>query len=57
MQPWIARFNPSKPTCTKMPIWITLKGIPDEFLSSSQILAISLDPVLGRHKGSGSNVD
>lgn len=57
MQPWIPGFNTSRPTGTKMPIWITLKEVPDEYLSSALELAQSLGAVLGRHRGNSVNSD
>ena len=57
MQPWIPNFKACTPTGIKMPIWITLKAVPDEFLSSSSDLAQSLGDVLGRHKGNPHSTD
>ena len=57
MQPWIPGFNATRPTGMKMPVWITLKAVPDEFLSSSEDLAQSLGVVLGRHKGNAYTTD
>ena len=57
MQAWIPSFNAHKPTGMKMPIWITLKSVPDEFLSSSSDLAQSVGDVLGRYKGNAYNAD
>lgn len=57
LQPWIPSFNPSKPIGTKMPIWLTLKAIPDEFMSSSLEIAQSLGIVLGKNRGNPNNPD
>lgn len=57
IQPWILGFNASRPTGTKIPIWITLKEVPNEFLSSALEMAQSLGTVLGRHRGNTTNSD
>ena len=35
MQPWMPAFVASKPQGTRMPVWLTLKNVPEEFLSSA----------------------
>ena len=57
MQPWVPGFNASRPTGTKMPIWITLKEVLDEFISSAAELAQSIGSVLGKHRGNAANSD
>lgn len=49
-QPWTTTFNPAKPTNVRIPVWITLKGIPDELMSCGQDIAESLEKVVERHK-------
>ena len=51
MQPWMLAFVASKPQGTRMPVWLTLKNVPEEFLSSVQEMAGNLGTVLGRHRG------
>ena len=51
MQPWTPAFDASKPQGTRMPVWLTLKNVPEEFLSSAQEMAGTLGTVLGRHRG------
>ena len=51
MQPWMPAFDASKPQGTRMPVWVTLKNVPKEFLSSAQEMASNLGTVLGRHRG------
>lgn len=57
LQPWIPSFNSSKPTGTKMPIWITLKAVPDEFISNALEIAQSLGTVLGKNRGNPTSAD
>lgn len=57
MQPWVADFNPSKPIGLKLPVWITLKGVRDELLSSAQELAAGIGVVLGRHRNNSMSSD
>ena len=52
MQPWMLAFDASKPQGTRMPIWLTLKNVLEEFFSSAQEMAGSLGTVLGQHRGS-----
>ena len=40
-----------------MPVWLTLKNVPEEFLSSAQEMAGSLGTVLGRHRGNSVCAD
>ena len=42
MQPWMPVFVASKPQGTRMPVWLMLKNVPEEFLSSAQEMADSL---------------
>lgn len=57
MQPWVANFDPSKPIGVKLPVWITLKGVRDELLSSAQELAAGIGLVLGRHQNNAYSMD
>ena len=57
MQPWMPAFDTSKPQGTRMPVWLTLKNVPEEFLSSAQEMAGNLGTVLGRHRGNSVCVD
>lgn len=57
IQPWVPGFNASRLTGTKMPIWITMKEVPDEFLSSALEMAQNLGTVLGRQRGKSTNAD
>jgi hypothetical protein len=50
-------FNPRKPEKMKMPVWITLKDVPGEYMSSAMELAESLDPVLGKNRGNPQSID
>ena len=50
MQPWMPAFDASKPQGTRMPVWLTLKNVLEEFLSSAQEMVGSLNIVLGRHR-------
>lgn len=54
IQPWAPNFSPSEPALMLIPVWITLKNIPDELLSSARDIAGSLGKVVGKHK---SNYD
>ena len=40
-----------------MPVWLTLKNIPEEFLSNAQEMAGSLGTVWGRHCGNSVSAD
>lgn len=40
-----------------MPVWITLKSVPDKYRSSAQELAQSLGTVVGKHRGNQHNSD
>lgn len=57
VQPWIPDFNPQKPMGLKLPVWITLKGVRDELLSSAQELAAGIGVVLGRNRNNGTSSD
>ena len=57
MQPWMPVFISSKPQRTHMPVWLTLKNVPEEFLNSAQETAGSLGTVLGRHRGNAACAD
>lgn len=57
MQPWVPDFNPNRPVGLKLPVWITLKGVTDELLSSAQDLASGIGVVLGRHRGNATSSD
>jgi hypothetical protein len=57
LQPWIPSFNPSKPIGMKMPIWVTLKVVPDEYRSNSMEIAGALGTVIGKHRGNQGNSD
>ena len=57
MQPWMLTFDASKPQGTRMPVWLTLKNVPEEFLSSAQEMAGSLGTVLGHHRGNSVSAD
>ena len=57
MQPWMLAFDASKPQGTRMPVWLTLKNVLEEFLSSAQEMAGSLGTVLGHHCGNSVSAD
>ena len=57
MQPWMPAFVSSRPHGTRMPLWLTLKNVPEEFLSSAQEMAGSLGTVLGRHRRNAVSAD
>ena len=57
MQPWMPAFVASKPQGTRMPVWLTLKNVPEEFLSSAQEMVGSLGTVLGRYRGNAVCAD
>ena len=57
MQPWMPAFDASKPQGTRMPVWLTLKNVPEEFLSSAQEMAGNLGIVMGRHQGNSLSAD
>ena len=57
MQLWMLAFDASKPQGTKMPVWLTLKNVVEEFLSSAQEMAGNLDTVLGRHRRNPLSTD
>ena len=50
MQLWMLAFVASKPQGMRMLVWLTLKNVPEEFLSSTQEMAGSLGTVLGHHR-------
>ena len=57
MQPWMPAFDASKPQGTRMPVWLTLKNVSEEFLSSAQEMAGILGTVLGRHRKNSVSAD
>lgn len=57
MQPWVANFDSSRPIGLKLPVWITLKNVRDELLSSAQELAGGIGVVLGRHRNNTFSPD
>ena len=57
MQPWMPAFDASKPQGTRMPVWLTLKNVLEEFLSSAQEMAGNLGTLLGRHQGNSLSAD
>ena len=50
-------FNPGKLQGVRMPVWITLKNVPEEFLSSAQDMVTNIRVMLGWHKGNPHNTD
>jgi hypothetical protein len=50
LQPWCAGFIPRKPDKMRMPVWVSLKDIPEEFRSSGMEIAESIGPVLGKNR-------
>lgn len=57
LQPWVGNFDPLQPKGMKMPVWITFRGVKDEFISSAQDLAQGIGTVLGRHRGNETRAD
>jgi hypothetical protein len=48
LQNWIPRFNSSRPVGLKVPTWVILKAVPDEFVGSTRGIPIA------RTRGSAS---
>lgn len=50
MQTWVPNFNPVKPRVMKIPTWITLRRVPDEFQCVAKQIAEGIGEVLGGDK-------
>jgi hypothetical protein len=50
LQNWIPRFNSSRPVGLKVPTWVILKAVPDEFVGVIKQIAQSLGEILGINK-------
>lgn len=50
MQKWIPNFDSANPRGMKIPTWITLRRVPDEFQFVARQIAEGLDEVLGGDK-------
>ena len=50
LQTWATGFNASHPTRLKVPTWVTLRGIPGEFLGVAKDIAGGLGELLGSDK-------
>jgi hypothetical protein len=57
LQPWSPGFKPSKPAGMRMPVWITLKEVPDEYRSNTMEIVAALGAVIGKHRGNATNAD
>ncbi|KAG0556684.1 hypothetical protein KC19_11G071700, partial [Ceratodon purpureus] len=47
MQNWVPNFNPANPRGLKIPTWVTLRRVPDEFQCVARQIAEGLGEVLG----------
>lgn len=57
MQTWTTGFDSSKPSRLKVPTWVTLRGIPGEFLSVAKEIAGGLGELLGNDRRNSSAAD
>lgn len=57
MKTWATGFNASHPTRLKVPTWVTLRGIPREFLGVGKEIAGGLGELLGCDKRNASLAD
>lgn len=57
LQTWATGFNASHPTQLKVPTWITLRGIPGEYLGVAKEIAGGLGELLGCDRRNASSAD
>ena len=57
LQNWIPGFNSGRPAGLKVPTWVTLKAVPDEFIGVSKQIAQSLGAILGSDKRNSYSED
>jgi hypothetical protein len=56
-QTWMPGFNASRPVGLKVPTWVTLKGVPGEFLNVAAEMAGRLGDLLGSDKRNAYTTD
>lgn len=57
LQTWMPGFDSSKPSKLKVPTWVTLRGIPGEFLGVAKDIAAGLGDLLGFDKRNDHTAD
>lgn len=57
LQTWTTDFDSSKPLRLKVPTWVTLRGIPGEFLGVAKEIAGGLGELLGSDKRNAHTAD
>ena len=57
LQTWASGFDSSKPSRLKVPTWVTLRGIPGEFLGVAKDIAAGLGELLGSDKRNACTAD
>ena len=57
LQNWIPGFSSGRPVGLKVPTWVTLKAVPDEFVGIIKQIAQSLGEILGSDKRNAYSED
>lgn len=57
LQTWTPGFNAAKPVGLRIPTWVTLKGVPDEFLGVAEQIASGLGELLGSDRRNQGSMD